>query len=211
MADPARARRLAKRISEIVATAIEYEIKDPGLAGVTIVDSKVTGDLHDATLYYTVMGATLDDEPDHIGAAAALERAKGVLRSKVGAGTGVRFTPTLTFIRDTVSDSVQRMEELLARARAADADVARVREGATPAGEADPYRESIAVDDDEAEQSNVLVDDAGRAAARGGAEQSNLLVDDAGRAAARGGAEQSNLGAPTANGEGAGDNHQPED
>jgi ribosome-binding factor A len=65
-----------------------------------------------------------------------------VLRTKVGAGTGVRFTPTLTFTRDTVSDSVQRMEELLARARTADADVARVREGAEPAGDADPYRAS---------------------------------------------------------------------
>jgi ribosome-binding factor A len=140
MVDQARARRLAKRISAIVASAIEYEIKDPGLVGVTIVDTKLSGDLHDATLYYTVMGSTLDAEPDYAGAAAALERAKGVLRTKVGAGTGVRFTPTLTFARDTVSDSVQRMEELLARARAADADVARVREGAKPAGEADPYR-----------------------------------------------------------------------
>lgn len=127
MADPARARRLAKRIFTIVASAIEYEIKDPGLAGVTIVDAKVTNDLHDATLYYTVMGPTLDDEPDYEAAAAALERARGVLRTKVGAGTGVRFTPTLTFIRDTTADSVNRMEELLARARAADADLARVR------------------------------------------------------------------------------------
>src|SRR6201981_3341644 len=142
MADLARARRLSKPISQIVPSAIEYEIKDPGLAGVTIVDAKMSGDLHDATLYYTVMGATLEDEPDYPAAAAALERAKGVLRTKVGAGTGVRFTPTLTFVRDTVSDSVQRMEELLARARAADADVARVREGAKPAGEADPYRVS---------------------------------------------------------------------
>jgi ribosome-binding factor A len=147
MADPARARRLAKRISEIVASTIEREIKDPGLAGVTIVDAKMSGDLHDATLYYTVMGLSLDDEPDFAGAAAALERAKGVLRTKVGAGTGVRFTPTLTFTRDTVSDSVQRMEELVARARAADADVARAREGAEPAGEADPYRVTGANDE----------------------------------------------------------------
>jgi ribosome-binding factor A len=147
MVDPARARRLSKRISEIVASAIEYEIKDPGLAGVTIVDAKMSGDLHDAMLYYTVMGSTLDDEPDYEGAAAALERAKGVLRTKVGAGTGVRFTPTLTFTRDTVSDSVQRMEELLARARAADADVARVREGAKPAGDADPYKKDAGDDD----------------------------------------------------------------
>ena len=140
MADPARAKRLAKRISTIVASAIEYEIKDPRLAGVTITDAKVTADLHDATLYYTVIGRTLDDDPDYGGAAAALDSAKGVLRSKVGAGTGVRFTPTLAFVRDTVPDAAHRMEELLARARAADADLARVREGAVPAGDADPYR-----------------------------------------------------------------------
>src|SRR5262245_60803085 len=139
MADPARARRLAKRISTIVASAIEYEVKDPRLAGVTVTDAKVTADLHDATVYYTVLGRTLEDEPDYAGAAAALDKAKGVLRTKVGAGTGVKFTPTLTFVRDTVPDAAHRMEELLARARAADADLARVRQGAQPAGDAQPY------------------------------------------------------------------------
>lgn len=147
MSDPARAKRLAKRIATIVASAIEYEIKDPRLAGVTITDSRVTGDLHDATLYYTVIGSSLDEEPDYAGVAAALESAKGVLRSKVGAGTGVRFTPTLTFERDTVPDAANRMSELLAAARARDAELARVREGAVPAGDADPYR--VAVDEDE--------------------------------------------------------------
>ncbi len=147
MADPARAKRLAKRIATIVASAIEYEIKDPRLAGVTITDAKVSGDLHDATLYYTVLGRSLDEEPDYAGAAAALERATGALRSRVGAGTGVRFTPTLTFERDTVPDAANRMAELLAKARAADADVARIREGAVPAGDADPYRVSGVEDD----------------------------------------------------------------
>lgn len=150
MADPARARRLAKRISTIVATAIDHEIKDPRLAFVTITDAKVTADLHDATVYYTVMGADLDSEPDLAGAAAGLEKAKGVLRSKVGAGTGVRFTPTLTFVADTVPDTARHMEELLARARAADDAVARARENATPAGDADPYKEPRAAGDDEA-------------------------------------------------------------
>lgn len=148
MADPARAKRLAKRISTIVASAIEYEIKDPRLAGVTITDAKVSGDLHDATLYYTVLGASLDEDPDYEGAAAALEKAKGVLRTKVGAGTGVRFTPTLAFVRDTVPDAAHRMAELLARARAADEDLARVREGAKHAGDPDPYRVGGAEDTD---------------------------------------------------------------
>ena len=156
MADPARAKRLAKRISTIVASAIEYEIKDPRLAGVTITDAKVTGDLHDATLFYTVIGRSLTDEPDYAGVAAALESAKGVLRSKVGAGTGVKFTPTLAFVRDTVPDAAHRMEELLARARAADADVARIRVGATPAGDAQPYR---VVDDDDETHSEEGEDD----------------------------------------------------
>ncbi|WP_211270236.1 ribosome-binding factor A, partial [Rhodococcus phenolicus] len=63
MADPARARRLAKRIANIVASAIDHEIKDPRLAFVTVTDAKVTADLHDATVYYTVRGADLDAEP----------------------------------------------------------------------------------------------------------------------------------------------------
>ena len=142
MPDPARARRLAKRIATIVASAIEFEVKDPRLAGVTITDAKVTGDLHDATLFYSVFGRNLEDEPDYAGAAAALESAKGTLRTRVGAALGVRFTPTLAFERDTVPDTAHRMEDLLARARAADEDLARVRQGAKHAGEEDPYRKT---------------------------------------------------------------------
>jgi ribosome-binding factor A len=140
VADTARARKLAKRISQIVASALEHEVKDPRLARVTITDTKVTGDLHDATVYYTVLGERLDTEPDLAGAAAALEKAKGVLRSMVGAQTGVRFTPTLTFVTDTVPDVARKMDELLAQAQAADAEVARLAAGAKPAGDADPYK-----------------------------------------------------------------------
>lgn len=148
MADPARARRLAKRIATIVATAIDLEIKDPRLEFVTVTDVKVTADLHEATVYYTVRGVDLDTAPDLESAAAGLEKAKGVLRSKVGAGTGVRFTPTLTFVTDTVPDTARHMEELLARARAADDELARAREGAVPAGDPDPYKEPRERDSD---------------------------------------------------------------
>ncbi len=108
MVDVGRARRLSKRIATIVASAIEFEIKDPPLAFVTVTDTKVTGDLHDATVYYTVMGENIDTEPDLAGAAAGLEKAKGVLRSKVGAGTGVRFTPTLTWRASTPTTAAAR-------------------------------------------------------------------------------------------------------
>lgn len=140
MVDQGRARKLAKRISQIVAEALEHEVKDPRLAMVTITDTRVTGDLRDATVYYTVMGASLEEAPDTAGAAAALQSATGVLRSRVGQQTGVRHTPSLTFVLDQVPDSARRMEELLARTRASDAEVARLAASASPAGEADPYK-----------------------------------------------------------------------
>ncbi|MGI9003535.1 MAG: 30S ribosome-binding factor RbfA [Pseudonocardia sp.] len=140
MVDQARARRLAKRISQIVADALEHEVKDPRLTMVTITDTRVTGDLREATLYYTVLGETVDAEPDSAGAAAALASATGVLRSLVGEGTGIRHTPSLTFVPDIVPDEARRMEELLARTRESDAEVARLAAGARPAGDADPYR-----------------------------------------------------------------------
>ncbi|RBM16322.1 30S ribosome-binding factor RbfA [Prauserella sp. PE36] len=140
MADQARARRLAKRIAQIVASALEHEVKDPRLGNVTVTDAKITGDLRDATVYYTVLGENLDSAPDFAGAAAALESARGVLRTKVGQGTGVRYTPTLTFVPDNVPADARHIDELLARAREADAEVARQATGAKPAGDPDPYR-----------------------------------------------------------------------
>lgn len=140
MADPARARRLAKRIAQIVASALEHEVKDPRLARVTITDARVTADLRDATVYYTVLGETVHDPGDIAGAAAALAGARGVLRSLVGQRSGVRFTPTLSFVADTVPDGARRIDELLAQARDADAEVARRAVGAAPAGDPDPYR-----------------------------------------------------------------------
>lgn len=145
MADRARARRLAKRIARIVATALEHEIKDPRLSWVTVTDARLTADLRDATVYYTVRGENLDAAPDMAGAAAALAASNGVLRGKVGAQLGVRHTPTLTFVADTVPEDARRIEELLNVAQEADAEVARNATTAEHAGEADPYRVDPAI------------------------------------------------------------------
>lgn len=147
MADAPRARRLAKRIVQIVASGLEHEVKDPRLAMVTITDAKLTADLRDATVYYTVLG----DQTEHDATTAALASATGVLRSRVGAQTGVRFTPTLTFVLDTVQADAQRLEELLEQAKDADAEVARLASNAAHAGDPEPYRESDSEDESEPE------------------------------------------------------------
>ena len=134
--DPARARRLGERITQIVAEMLERRIKDPRLGFVTVTDTKVTGDLRDATVFYTVYGS----DEERANTAAALASATGLIRSEVGKQTGVKHTPSITFELDTVPETAKNMEELVARARQADAAVAAAREGATPAGDPDPYR-----------------------------------------------------------------------
>ena len=106
----------------------------------TITDVRVTGDLHDATVYYTVRGRDINDDPDLDAAAEALHRARGQIRKVVGDELSVRFTPTLTFELDRIPEASASMEALLDRARARDEETARLRASATPAGEANPYR-----------------------------------------------------------------------
>ena len=147
MVDVARARKLAVRIREVVAQTLETQVKDPRLGMVTITDAKLTPDLREATLYYTVFG----DETVRADTALAIESAKGVLRATVGKQTGVRYTPSLTFIADVVPETTGRLEELLAVAKAEDARVQEIAHGAQPAGDANPYRVPRVVEDDDDE------------------------------------------------------------
>ncbi len=150
MSDPAKTRRHAERVKELVASLVRA-IKDPRLGMVTITDAKVTPDLREATLYYTVYGT--DEERQ--SSAMALESAKGVLRRTVGQQTGVRYTPSLQFIADVVPETAGKIEELLAQARKADAEVHALAEGAAPAGEADPYRAPRAVEEDDQDEDDA--------------------------------------------------------
>ena len=141
MSNP-RVRKIADRIQVIVAEMLERRIKDPRLGFVTVTDVRVTGDTQQATVFYTVLG----EEADLASSAAALESAKGILRSEVGKQLGMRHVPTLTFIHDALPENARHLDEVLARAKAQDEAVAASR-GATYAGEADPYKKPREVAD----------------------------------------------------------------
>ena len=166
MASP-RVRRIADRIQVIVAEMLERRIKDPRLGFVTITDVRVTGDSQQATIFYTVLaGRTSDevgkqsDEKALADTAAALESAKGLLRSEVAKQLGMRITPTLTFVADALPESARHLDEVLERARRQDEEVAARRVEAY-AGEADPYKKPRVADDDLAEEPAEDADERG--------------------------------------------------
>ena len=145
--DSSRANKLADRIAQIVAEMLERRVKDPRLGFVTVTDARLTGDLREATVFYTVYGSA----DEQAGTAAALKSATGLIRSEVGRQTGLRHTPSLSFVQDTLPEGARHMEELVARARAADEALAQAREGAVPAGDPDPYRVPADADDEDDE------------------------------------------------------------
>lgn len=136
MGSEARARKLADRIKVIVAEMLETRVKDPRLGFVTVTDVRMTPDLHDASVFYTVYG---DDEA-RTATAAALESARGLIRSEVGKQIGVKFTPTIAFVPDAVPENARHVEDLLREAAEADARVHEQAAGAAYAGDPDPYR-----------------------------------------------------------------------
>ncbi|MDO5684137.1 MAG: 30S ribosome-binding factor RbfA, partial [Propionibacteriaceae bacterium] len=148
-----RARKLADQIKVIVAQMLERRIKDPRLGFVTITDVRLTGDSREASIFYTVLGA----EADLASSAAALESAKGLLRSTIGKQLGLRFAPSLNFILDAVGENARHIEELLAQTRSADEELAARAAGAAYAGDADPYRQSD--EDDDLEDDDAKVDE----------------------------------------------------
>lgn len=137
-----RVLKLADQIKVIVAEMLERRVKDPRLGFITVTDVRLTGDSREATVFYTVLGT----DEDRAGTEAALRSATGLIRSQVGKQLGLRFAPTLAFILDEVPETAKQIDDLLAQAKAGDAEVAQRAQGAQYAGDPDPYKRD---DDDE--------------------------------------------------------------
>ena len=132
----ARVRRVADRIKETVALLLDTRVKDPRLGFVTITEVRITGDLREATVFYTVLGD--DDKRD--STKAALESAKGMLRSEVGKALGIRHTPSLQFLLDGIPENAIHISEVLKTAQERDQELQKIAQSGKYAAGEDPYR-----------------------------------------------------------------------
>ncbi len=136
MADAARARQIAERILVIVAETVEMRIKDPRIGFVTFTAARLTSDLREGTVFFTVLG----DDDARENTLIALNSAKGVIRTELGKRLGMKHTPSLTFIPDALPETAAHIDALLQEAAANDAKVHEQAVGKQFAGDADPYK-----------------------------------------------------------------------
>lgn len=144
-----RAAKIGALIQRVVATAMEREISDKRLAAVTITEVRVTNDLQLARVYWTQMFNTEGNvQAQRKRSQEALAQAQGRLRRLVAAKAGLRITPQLEFIFDEVPAQAHDIEDIIALARKRDEELAKTRENASYAGDADPYRQPRDEDED---------------------------------------------------------------
>ncbi len=83
-------------------------VKDPRVQGVTMTGTRVTGDLKQAKVYFSVLGGQGEVER----AQAGLDSAKGFIKREIGLRLKLRYMPDITFIHDPSLESGTRMELL---------------------------------------------------------------------------------------------------
>ncbi|MGX7075772.1 MULTISPECIES: 30S ribosome-binding factor RbfA [Globicatella] len=109
--------RVKQEILREVNRILMREIKDPRVEGVTITDVELTGDLQQATIYYSTLS-------DKAGARqkeqAGLEAVTGKVRSELGKAIKLYKVPELKFERDTSVDYGNRIDALLDKIKQSD-------------------------------------------------------------------------------------------
>lgn len=113
-----RSRRIEDQIQRVLSDVIRSDLRDPRFTGVFITAVRVAKDLGVAWVYYSVLRA--DNGPADLSDAFA--SAAGFLRSKLAKELTVRRVPELRFELDETTRQANSMEQLIAEARARDAD-----------------------------------------------------------------------------------------
>lgn len=109
-----RVDRVAQEILKEVNDILRNDVRDPRIKGVTITEVELTGDLQQATIYYSTLDT--DDETKE-ETQTGLERATGLIRKEIGNRLTTYHTPEIGFSRDESVEYGDRIDELLNQIR----------------------------------------------------------------------------------------------
>jgi ribosome-binding factor A len=111
-----RSRRVGEQMQRLLGEILLRDVKDPGAHGVSVTAVEVSRDMSHATVWFSLLDPAADPTP----AAAALNRAAGMIRGKLGRAMYIRQVPELHFRHDESLERGARLSELINRAVASD-------------------------------------------------------------------------------------------
>ena len=104
-----RVGRLSQEIQREVDDILLKRVRDPRVQGITITGVDVTGDLQQATIFYSLLS---DKASDGQKAQTGLEKATGLIRSELGSRLNIFKTPEMIFERDRSVKYGSRIDQL---------------------------------------------------------------------------------------------------
>lgn len=105
-----RDRRVGQEILKEVNQILRKKVRDPRVRDVNITDVHVTGDLQQATIYYSILS---DKASEHKKAQEGLEKATGLIRRELGQALTLYKTPEIAFALDKSIEYGSHIDELL--------------------------------------------------------------------------------------------------
>ncbi|MGM0239307.1 30S ribosome-binding factor RbfA [Enterococcus sp. AZ103] len=105
-----RDRRVAQEILKEVNDILRKRVRDPRLQDVNITDVHVTGDLQQATIFYSLLSEKASDKQK---AQAGLDKAKGLIRRELGQALSIYKTPELFFELDESVEYGSKIDQML--------------------------------------------------------------------------------------------------
>ena len=107
-----RTDRVEELLKQEIARLVREEVKDPRVGFATVMDVSVSPDLRHARVFVSVLG----DDPEREATIAALQRARGFIRARIGQEITLKYLPEIRFELDRTLERAARIEELLGEA-----------------------------------------------------------------------------------------------
>ncbi len=104
-----RQQRVARELLEVLSTLIQFEVSDPRLADVSVLDVEIDRELRYATVYVHALGGPEVQSEVMQG----LHSATGYLRRELGARIRLQFVPELRFKWDDTPERAEAIDRLL--------------------------------------------------------------------------------------------------
>lgn len=113
-----RGHRVAQLVQQELGRLLVEGLKDPRIGFTTVTEVRLTPDLRAGEVYVSVIGQDAERQESLAG----LKAAAGFLRRALGQRLQLRYVPHLNFVLDITLDQAQRLEAVLAAARAGAAE-----------------------------------------------------------------------------------------
>jgi len=120
-----RAVRVGDHILREIAFLLLTKVNDPRVQGVTVTGIRLSDDLKQARVFYSVMGGKNQVDT----AKAGLDSAKGFLKREIGLRTALRYVPEITFMHDPSLESGSHMNRLFEEIQQAEREIHKEESG----------------------------------------------------------------------------------